>query len=271
MTTPITDWDAAYHNGALEADPAAIIADWGARAATFRAGAQGERDIVYGPHPRETLDLFAPQGAPRGLLAFVHGGYWKAMDKDHSSHLAQGALAHGFAVAIPGYPLCPEVRITDITRCIARAVETAAARVSGPIALSGHSAGGQLATRMICEGGPLAEAVAARVVRTCSISGMHDLRPLLRTAMNAVLRLDEAEAVAESPALLRPRAGARLLARVGAGELPEFRRQNALIANIWNGLGADCAVEEAPGLRHFGVVDALAEVDSGLTRWLVGA
>ncbi len=268
MAEPITDWDAAYHNGALEADPAAIFADWAARAAAFREAAQGVQEIAYGAHPRERLDLFLPDAAPKGLLVFIHGGYWKAMDKAQSSHLAAGALARGWAVAIPGYPLCPEARIAEITRSVARAVETAAARVPGPLALTGHSAGGHLAARMVCDGGPLAEAVAARVARVAGLSGVYDLRPLMNTAMNDVLRIDEAEAVAESPALLRPRKGVRLLAYVGADELPEFRRQNALIANIWTGLGADCTAQEAHGLRHFGVVDGLCEKDGGLTRWL---
>lgn len=270
MAGPITDWDAAYHNSALESDPAAIFAGWAASAAAFRATARGARDIAYGAHPREKYDLFLPEAAPKGLLVFVHGGYWKAMDKEHASHLAAGALARGWAAAIPGYPLCPEARIADIARSVARAVEAAAARVPGPLVLTGHSAGGHLAARMVCAGGPLADAVAARVSRVAGLSGVYDLRPLMRTAMNDVLRLDEAEAVAESPALLRPRAGVRLLAYVGADELPEFRRQNALIANIWTGLGADCAAQEAPGLRHFGVVDGLSDAASGLTRFLTG-
>jgi len=268
ITDPITDWDAAYHNGALEADPAAIFADWAARAAAFRAVARGDRDIAYGAHPRETYDLFLPEAAPKGLMVFIHGGYWKAMDKEHSSHFSAGALARGWAAAVLGYPLCPEARIAAISRSVARAVEAAAARVPGPVALTGHSAGGHLAARMLCADAPLSAETAARIVRAASLSGVHDLRPLMRTAMNAVLRLDEAEATAESPALLRPRPGARLLAYVGADELPEFRRQNALIANIWTGLGADCAAQEAHGLRHFGVVEGLCAGDSGLTRWL---
>jgi hypothetical protein len=123
----------------------------------------------------------------------------------------------------------------------------------------------------MCEGAPLAAGVAARVARVVSVSGVHDLRPLLRTAMNAVLRLDAAEAAAESPALLTPREGLRLTAWVGGAELPEFRRQTALIANVWTGLGADAEAVEANGRHHFDVIDDLADPASALVARLTGA
>lgn len=263
----IEDWSAAYDNSAREVDAPAIFADWAARGAAFREGAAGALlDLPYGGHPRERLDLFAPAGAPRGLLVFIHGGYWKAMGREASAWLAAGPLARGWAVAVPSYPLCPEVRIRDIGRSVAAAVEEASRRVAGPVALAGHSAGGHLATRLLCADGLLAGPVAARVSHAVSISGVHDLRPLMLTAMNATLAIDEAEALTESPALLRPRAGARLTAWVGAEELAEFRRQNRLIADMWAGLGAETQTVEAQGRRHFNVVSPLAEPSSALTR-----
>jgi arylformamidase len=59
---------------------------------------------------------------------------------------------------------------------------------------------------MACENrAPLPDAVATRIERVLSISGIHDLRPLLLSEMNAALRLDDGEATAESPARLDPR------------------------------------------------------------------
>jgi len=74
--------------------------------------------------------------------------------------------------------------------------------------------------------------VASRIRHVVSISGVHDLRPILRTGMNATLAIDEAEAQAESPALLRPKDNARITCWVGGGERAEFLRQSALLANI---------------------------------------
>ncbi|MEE8454698.1 MAG: alpha/beta hydrolase, partial [Limibaculum sp.] len=138
-----------------------------------------------------------------------------------------------------------------------------------PIRLAGHSAGGHLVTRMLCEGAPLPIAVAARIVSVLSISGVHDLRPLLRTAMNEDLQLDRAEAAAESPALLAPRPGVPVTCWVGSAERPEFRRQNALLANIWTGCGVATRAVEEPGRHHFNVIDGLCEPDSPLTEALL--
>ncbi len=97
-----------------------------------------------------------------------------------------------------------------------------------------------------------------------TISGLHDLRPLLRLALNADLRLDAAEAAAESPALLEPRPGAAAHVWVGADERPEFLRQSALIANIWTGLRADMSLTVEPGRHHFDVIDGLSDPEFGL-------
>lgn len=270
----ITDWDTAYANSAFIADGESFPARWAETAAAFRAARPaGDRmALAYGPHPRHWLDLFLPAGSPRGLAVFVHGGYWMALDPSHWSHLAAGALARGWAVALPCYRLAPEARIAEIAQDVAAAIRHAAALVPGPLCLAGHSAGGHLVTRMLAAPSPLDPALLPRLHSVLSISGLHDLRPLQRTAMNATLRLDGPEALAESPALLAPEALAGdtvLTCWVGADERPEFRRQNALLANLWHGLGLATRAVEAPGLHHFDVIDDLAEPASALCRaWL---
>ena len=275
MITPtrITDWDDAYSNGAYIPGGDTYPARWAEQAAAFRAGlaetGQAALDLPYGDHPRERYDLFTPAGPARGTVVFVHGGYWMAFDKSSWSHLAAGALAHGWAVAMPGYTLCPETRISGITRQIGQAVDAIARHCPGPLRLTGHSAGGHLVSRLACTDAPLGEESRGRIARVVSISGLHDLRPLLATRMNATLRLDPAEAAAESPALLVPRPGLPVVCWAGAGERPEFRRQNSLLASVWQGLGAATAAAEAPGRHHFDVIDALADPASELCQALV--
>lgn len=266
----IGDFTQAYDNRAAVPEAGALLAGFAERSAAFRATAAGRLDLPYGPHPRERLDLFAPQGAARGVVVFFHGGYWRALGREAFGICAQGALARGWAVAVPSYPLCPEVRIAAITLSAARAAEAAAGLVAGEVVLAGHSAGGHLAARLACEGGPLAGPVAARVSRVVGISGVYDLRPLMRSALNDDLRLDLAEARAESPALAEPRPGTRLTAWVGGAELPEFVRQNAAFASLWHGLGIAAEAVEAPGLNHFTVLDDLADGGSALVARLAG-
>ncbi|MER9373168.1 alpha/beta hydrolase [Mesorhizobium sp. M7A.F.Ca.US.010.02.1.1] len=269
----IVDWDDAYANGANIAGSDRWPSAWAEPAQAFRdaLSAQGRArlDIAYGDGPRNRLDLFLPRAAPKGLVVIIHGGYWLETDKSLWSHLANGAVGSGFAVAMPSYTLCPNIRIAGIVREIGAAIGEAAAMVDGPLMLTGHSAGGHLATRMVTISTPLAADVARRIRHVISISGLHDLRPIIRTGMNKALAIDEEEALAESPALLRPMDGARITCWAGGGERAEFLRQNALLANIWTGLGATTSVVIEPDRHHYSIVDGLADPAHPLTQSLI--
>jgi len=269
----VDDWDDAYANGANipggERWPQAWVGPARAYRETMQAAGRARLDLAYGDGPRNRFDLFLPAGRPRGLVVFIHGGFWMRLDKSYWSHLARGSVEAGHAVAMPSYTLCPEARIPEITAEAGRAVEAAAETIEGPLRLTGHSAGGHLVTRLISATSPLSGPTRARVAHTVSISGVHDLRPMLRTKMNETLGLTQAEAETESPALLAPAAGARLTCWVGAAERAEFVRQNALLANIWTGLGAETAAYEEPDRHHFNVIDGLAEPAHPLTRTLL--
>ena len=269
----ITDWDDAYENGGNIPGgtrwPAAWVEPAERMRATLAAEGRARLDLAYGEGERNRLDLFLPEGAPRGLVVYVHGGFWLRLDKSFWSHLAAGPLAHGYAVAMPSYTLCPAIRIGGIVRDVAAAIETAAGLVAGDLRLIGHSAGGQLVSRMVSQASPLSTVTLARIRHVLSLSGLHDLRPLMPTAMNERLHIDEAEATAESPALLRPVEGTRLTCWVGAMERAEFLRQNALLANIWTGLGATTMTVVEPNRHHFDIVDGLADPGHPLTRTLL--
>lgn len=269
----ISDWEDAYANGVNIPKGDSWPAAWVEPAKAFRDAmareGRAQLDLAYGERPRNRFDLFLPNHTPKGLVVYIHGGYWVRFDKSFWSHLASGPVKLGYAVAMPSYTLCPENRISGIVEEVGAAVGRAAAMVEGPIALTGHSAGGHLATRVISQTSPLAPEVRSRIRNTVSISGVHDLRPLMRLALNNDLKLEEADAIAESPALLRPIEGARLTCWVGAAERGEFVRQNALLANVWTGLGAVTAVVEEADRHHFNVIDGLADPDHALTRTLL--
>lgn len=268
------DWDEAFDNGGHVPGVAAMMARGAEAAAAFRGAARAELDLSYGPGARNRFDLFRPEGAAAGLIVFVHGGYWHKFDKSFWSHLAAGPLAAGWAVAMPSYTLAPEGRVSRMTAEVAQAVAAAAERVAGPVRLIGHSAGGHLVSRMACAEAPLAvdgaADVAARLDRVISLSGLHDLRPLLGTKMNDTLGLTAEEAAAESAALLTPRMDLDVLFWVGGAERPEFLRQTRLIAEVWGEAGAQARNHYDPGHNHFTVVEELGRAGSDLVRALVG-
>jgi acetyl esterase/lipase len=269
----ISDWDDAYTNSAYIPGGEGYADKWQSLAAGFRdeMGRAGRlrTGIPYGAHQRNRYDLYMPDGEPKGLVVFVHGGYWMKFHKSYWSHLAKGPLDRGYAVALPSYVLCPEARISDIVRQVADAIAAAAREISGPIHLAGHSAGGHLVSRMVSNPTPLPGDVVSRIAKVVSISGLHDLRPLMNTKMNDTLRLDIAEAQAQSPALLHPVSGIDLTCWVGSAERPEFLRQNGLLGNLWSSFDVRLSTIEEPGRHHFDVVEGLTDADHPLVRTLL--
>lgn len=181
-------------------------------------GARAHLNLSYGPSDRMALDHFMPEGEAKGTLIFVHGGYWLKFDRSYWSHLAAGALARGWCVAMPSYDLCPTVRIAGITQQIAQAVMAVSEGSMGPISLAGHSAGGHLVARMLAPG-MLPASVLTRLTHVMPISPVSDLEPLLQTAMNADFGMDAAMARAESP-MRQPKPETPVTVWVGADERP---------------------------------------------------
>lgn len=257
------DMDDAYANGAYIEGAADYPPAWVAAAAAFRQslGARAQLNVSYGPSERMALDHFLPEGAVKGTLIFVHGGYWLKFDRTYWSHLAAGALAQGWAVAMPSYDLCPDVRIAGITQQIAQAVMQIADGSTGPISLAGHSAGGHLVARMLAPG-VLPEAVRARLCHVMPISPVTDLEPLLSTLMNSEFGMDAAMARVESPRY-QPTPEMPVTVWVGADERPVFLDQARWLAEAW---GCDHVITE--GEHHFNVIDALADPASDMIQRL---
>lgn len=247
--------DRDYQNAAFIRDADSFPPRWKMAAAAFRAQTRCSLAVPYGPGPRQVFDLFYPKGTAHGLMVFIHGGYWQAFTPGDWSHLAAGAIARGWACAMPGYTLAPDARIAAITREIVQGVQTASAHVAGPIVITGHSAGGHLAARM----GSTDISVTNRVKRVVPISPLADLEPLMQTTMNGTLGITPQDAATESPARLTLRHGVGAHVWVGGQERPAFLWQARRLSEAW-----DCPWTVAAGLHHFDVVDDLPKADSAL-------
>jgi arylformamidase len=262
------DYEAEYNNRALVPEHPAIIESWVSDAAAFRESAAMEADFTYGPKPRNRIDLFFPADESRvdKLAVFIHGGYWQGLDTSFFSHLAAGAVAHGVAVAIPGYTLCPEVGIAEIVEEMRMATRVLWDRFRVPIAVSGHSAGGHLAAALLATdwgaNGPSVPAAQP-------ISGLFELEPLVHTGLNGALQLDAAEAARQSPLFWSAPEGLRLHAWVGGDESSEFLRQSHEIVDRWGAAGVQTSYHALEGANHFTVIAPLADPESAMTRDLV--
>ncbi len=259
--------EAQYNNRARVPACTQHFERWAAASALARAKSAAQLDLVYGSGPNATLDVFpaAEPGAP--VLMFIHGGYWRSLGKADFSFIAPALNAAGATVVLPNYALCPAVGIEQIalqlTQAVAWTLRHAAqfGADASRLGLVGWSAGGHLATMMLCcRWKEVADDLPAQpLAGALSISGLYDLDPLRHVAsLKADLQLTPAAVRRLSPAFFpRPKAG-KLYTTVGLDESEEFLRQNALIRDVW-GPTAVPVCETLPGLNHFSVVESLAQ------------
>lgn len=258
--------DAQYNNRARVPDHAAVFDRWRHASQLVRDQTRCALDVTYGDGPDERLDIFpaASEGAP--VLVFIHGGYWRALDKADQSFIVPSFVANGAAVVLPNYSLCPAVDIEHIALQMTRVIAWVWRHVAefggdpGRIAVAGHSAGGHLAAMLLgCRWKEVdADMPLLPLQGALSISGLYDLDPIRLTPFLADdLRLTPASVRRLSPAFF-PRPKRPLYAVVGGDESSEFLRQNQLIRDQW-GPTAVPVCETLVGHHHFNVLHNLAD------------
>ena len=265
--------DAQYNNRARIPEHPQTFERWTRDASIARERSSRRLDVAYGPHASETLDVFPAARDDAPVFFFIHGGYWRALDKRDQSFVAPPFVAAGAMVVLPNYALCPAVRIEDIVLQLVQSLAWVwrhAAEHGGDrsrMVVAGHSAGGHLAAMMLaCDWRAVAPDLPADLVHAAlAVSGVFDLEPLRHAPFLAAdLRLDAASARRLSPGSM-PAPRGRLVAVVGGDESEEFRRQNASIAAAW-GSRAVPVCEEVPDRHHMNVLHELAEPSSRTHR-----
>jgi arylformamidase len=267
-------FDLQYDNRRRVPDFAQHFSRWRETSAQARGRLRGELDIPFMPGASVGLDVF-PAALPNApVLVFIHGGYWRSLDKSDFSFVAEPFVAAGAMVVVPNYSLCPAVAIDTIAIQAAHAlawVHCNATRFGGDAArcvVAGHSAGGHLAAMLLaCDGKRLSGNLPSRLVRRAvSVSGLYDLAPIAAApSLQVDLQLTADVISRASPALYAAPAGARLATVVGALESDEFLRQNRLIRERW-GEQVVPVCDELPGRDHFTALDELVESQSALHR-----
>jgi arylformamidase len=264
-----TWYDRMYNNRALVPEFSAHLAHWRNASVQARAELQCFQDIAYGLGPNEILDIFPTPHVGEGgasVLVFIHGGYWRALDKSDHSFIAPAFTTQGAHVVVPNYALCPAVSVSHITLQMVKAVAWVWRNIHrfggdpSRIVVVGHSAGGHLAAMLqACQWPTYAKDLPEQVVhKALSISGLFELESIRRTPFLADLNLSEDEALRNSPAYMPAPASGMLYSVVGGAESEEFLRHNQLIQHAWG--KARVPVSEAlPGLNHFSVVESLVQ------------
>lgn len=246
---------------------------WTRLSKTARDELDSDLDIAYGDHPMEKIDLFRAEGRSRALLMFIHGGYWRSLDKRDHSFIATEFVKMGVTVAMPNYALCPSVTVEDIVKQVLRATAwlhrtgSRYGAFGNSLYLAGHSAGGHLAAMMLAAQWPRygADLPEKLVEGAMSISGLYDLTPILHVpSINTDVKLDDESAVRMSPAFMPPATDAPLTITVGGRETEGFHEQHNLIKQRWGSVIAEDV--QAPRDNHFSILETFANPNSELFR-----
>lgn len=264
-------YEREYNARAAVPEHPQIFARWAGEAALTRRRCACLIDLPYGDGVGERLDYFPTRRDAAPLLVFIHGGYWRSLDKFDFSWVAPPYVQEGAAVALLNYGLAPHTPIEDIVRQQLKAMawlyRNADRLRFDPerIVVAGHSAGAHLTAMLAAAIWPALDSdLPADLVKgLLTISGLFDLEPLTHAPfVNVDLQLDTARARRLSPVHMPPSSAAPLVTAVGAQESSEFKRQSKAIARAWS---ANLIAElTLPDTNHLTVCDELARPTSPL-------
>ena len=230
-------------------------------------------DQRYGEGPRQVADLFPATRPGAPIVLFFHGGFWRALSKDHVGFVAGPLVQSGAAAAVlPGYDLCPSVPLSTVVDEARQAllwVRQQARQLNGDpdrIYVAGNSAGAHLAAMLMTEDWTRHGLPRAPIAGAILVTGIYDLRPVPRIPVNDEVRLSADEALALSPQFLPVRCRVPAIVAVGGAEPPLWIEQSRRFAAKLSATGADVRLMEIPGLHHFSITQSLSDPNAPLTR-----
>ena len=215
------------------------------------------------------------------MLVFIHGGYWRSLDKSDFSFLAPAYNAQGIDVAIINYGLAPNTPLHDICLQTVRAIAWLHSQHiqlgfnPSNIIVAGHSAGGHLAAMAFCAHWQsilrhdTGDYLPANLIKKAfALSGIFDLEPIRLTPfLNDAIRLSADQATTISPVCFgQPKKG-KILTMVGEFESAQFHHQSRLLHEAWPARAPK--PQTMAGCNHLTICSELGDPQSTVSKALV--
>ena len=222
------------------------------------------KNISFGTHPEERLDIFPSQKPISKTLVFIHGGYWHLLDKSLFHFIAGHLLRYDITTVLINYPLAPAASIDTIVLSCRKAIRWLHDNITefngnpSDLYVLGHSAGGHLALMM------LVEACAGFLKGVIALSGLFRLEPVMHSYLNDILRMDNAMAIRNSPIFLQQVNLCPILLATGMHETEEFKVQSEELYGCWKPKNKNIELMNVACKNHYSILDAVVEKSSVL-------
>ncbi len=230
-------------------------------------------DVQYGDSDGQKLDVFPSDVAGAPLFIFIHGGYFRALDKRQYHFMAPAMARSGFTTVLVNYDLAPRVSVAEIVDQVSRAFAWIAQEAhlwngdAARVILCGHSVGAFLAAKILQQEPPGRNACV--VEKAILLSGLFDLGPMRQSYLNRDLQLSESDVATLSPINNVLRQEPEILIAVGKEETDEFIAQSTRYAQKLGDDGISHKLVVAPGINHYTMARLLARQHNPVSDWLL--
>lgn len=262
------EFDRQFNPRLQAEDPDSVQPRRAALSEALRARRPHVLGLAYGEREREFVDVFPADAPDAPVLIYFHGGYWRTGSARENNYIAEPFVGAGACIAVVNYDLCPTVPIGTVVAQARNAVCWVAANIgahggdASRLFLMGHSAGAHLVAMALADDTgavPHDDLIGAAVV-----SGIYDLDPVVRAAVNGEIGLATADVAAFSPLNHPPRAAIPLIVAVGLAESEEWVRQSRLYEDCAKAAGCPVERVDLPGADHYRPLFDLFEADDPL-------
>ena len=226
-------------------------------------------DLSYGESAGEKIDIFPAAQPQAPVLVFIHGGYFRALDKRQYRYLARPFVRSGCTVVLVNYDLAPSVPVATIVEQNIRAFQWVFQNISQwngdpqNITLCGHSVGAFLGAKILeFDWDPeVRQGISGAIL----LSGLYDLGPMRQSYLNASLHLSEEDVATLNPTFAHAEDFPPVLVAVGDDETDEFIRHSKSYSETLQAAGADAEFLLIKNKNHY-TVSRLLSRPSDLTK-----